>query len=109
QNVDRIQIPDIGVKDVDWEYTEDHSKWGITTDDKGTAYTCIADINRMKSQFKRGGGSLCFADEKVWHIFKKSVEGIEGCHAKSASNHKKDSHHKESSHHKSGSHHKRGY
>ncbi|CAG2167036.1 unnamed protein product [Oppiella nova] len=78
QNVDKIQIPDQSVKDIDWEYTEDHSKWGITSD-KAKAYTCIADINRMKSQFKRGGGGMCISSDKVWHIFMKSIEQIEGC------------------------------
>ncbi|XP_054169359.1 plancitoxin-1-like [Oppia nitens] len=79
QNIDKIQIPVIKIKDVDWQTTEDHSKWGITDDNSGQTYTCIADINRMKSQFKRGGGSLCLESTKVWQIFKKSIEEVEGC------------------------------
>ncbi len=80
QNVDKIQLFD--VNKVDWNYTEDHSKWVITSDSDKDQYTCISDINRMKSQFKRGGGSLCIKSAKVWNIFKKTVESIEGCRIK---------------------------
>lgn len=78
QNIDRIGIKNFKS---DWNTSEDHSKWGITTQSED--FTCIADINRMKSQFKRGGGSLCIHSEKVWKVFKKSIEAIEGCPMKS--------------------------
>lgn len=50
-----------------WKYTKDHSKWGVVADvdlAKG-AWVCVADINRMKSQEKRGGGAICFIDENL--------------------------------------------
>ena len=74
QNIDRIGLKNFKS---DWNTTEDHSKWGITTESDD--FTCISDINRMKSQFKRGGGSLCIHSDKVWKVFKKSIEAIEGC------------------------------
>ncbi|RWS24134.1 plancitoxin-1-like protein [Leptotrombidium deliense] len=77
KNVDYININ--GAR---WHYLEDHSKWAITetSDEKiNKAYTCVGDINRMKSQFKRGGGTVCFNDLNIWKIFKASVEGIEPC------------------------------
>ena len=37
----------------------------------------------MKSQFKRGGGTVCVEQKQLWNTFKKSVEGIEGCKRKS--------------------------
>jgi hypothetical protein len=36
----------------------------------------------MKSRFKRGGGSLCSNSVKVWKIFRKTIESIEGCDVK---------------------------
>ena len=80
QNIDRIGMTSL--KSVDWNSTEDHSKWVISSDSTGQSYTCISDINRMKSQFKRGGGSLCIHSNQVWKIFKKTIEGIEGCPTK---------------------------
>jgi len=61
QNVDKIRLFNVNSasNNVDWSYTEDHSKWLITSDNLENRYTCISDINRMKSQFKRGGGSIC--------------------------------------------------
>lgn len=86
QNINRIQLFDVNsnsvLNKVDWNSTEDHSKWVITSDSSKDQYTCISDINRMKSQFKRGGGSLCIKSNKVWNVFKKTVESIEGCKIK---------------------------
>ena len=56
-----------------FHYTKDHAKWGITLpadegepteggdDDASPAGTwlCVGGINRMASQYKRGGGTLC--------------------------------------------------
>lgn len=39
-----------------WRETQDHSKWAVT--DTGSM-ACMGDINRMTSQSKRGGGSVC--------------------------------------------------
>ncbi|CAB4066421.1 Ribose-phosphate pyrophosphokinase 3,Phosphoribosyl pyrophosphate synthase-associated protein 2,Ribose-phosphate pyrophosphokinase 4,Ribose-phosphate pyrophosphokinase 5,Ribose-phosphate pyrophosphokinase,Ribose-phosphate pyrophosphokinase 1,Phosphoribosyl pyrophosphate synthase-associated protein 1,Ribose-phosphate pyrophosphokinase 2,Ribose-phosphate pyrophosphokinase A [Lepeophtheirus salmonis] len=43
---------------------EDHSKWAI-----GGGYVCVGDINRMTSQRKRGGGTLCFRNSKAYKLF----------------------------------------
>ena len=50
-----------------WKYTKDHSKWAVAAkaDALKSPWVCIADINRMKSQEKRGGGSICFQDLKL--------------------------------------------
>lgn len=61
-----------------WSYTEDHAKWAIGTDSK-RPYVCVGDLNRMRSQFKRGGGAVCFRDNRIWNIMNQSVKDIEGC------------------------------
>ncbi|RWS00041.1 plancitoxin-1-like protein, partial [Leptotrombidium deliense] len=50
-----------GVRTVLWSYREDHSKWSISEDSK-KPFVCIADLNRMLSQNKRGGGAVCIRD-----------------------------------------------
>jgi len=37
-----------------YKETQDHSKWAV-----GTSYVCVSDINRMTTQYKRGGGAFC--------------------------------------------------
>ena len=62
----------------DFKRTHDHSKWAISLDKK-TPVVCIGDINRMESQRKRGGGTVCFKSADVWTSFNKSVKAIEAC------------------------------
>lgn len=66
---------DINVK---WSYTKDHSKWAISeTNDPGVV--CITDINRMESQFKRGGGAVCIKNPSCWSVFSKTIADLEPC------------------------------
>ncbi|RWS04056.1 Deoxyribonuclease-2-like protein [Dinothrombium tinctorium] len=62
----------------EWKYLEDHSKWAIS-ETKIKSFVCISDLNRMQSQFKRGGGAVCFRNAESWLLFKDSIAGIEGC------------------------------
>ncbi|RWS20800.1 Deoxyribonuclease-2-like protein [Leptotrombidium deliense] len=61
-----------------WLYTQDHAKWAVSDSGK-SPFVCISDINRMASQFKRGGGSLCIHDPDVWTQFKGLITSIEPC------------------------------
>lgn len=68
------EVPDSGV----WTYVRDHSKWAISeSEDKG--YVCIGDINRMESQQKRGGGTVCMRNSSIWRLFRHAVHEIEAC------------------------------
>ena len=58
----------------------DHSKWAVSVPSKGKqALTCVSDLNRMRSQFSRGGGSICLQSPSMWSIFNATVENIEPC------------------------------
>jgi deoxyribonuclease-2 len=54
-----------------WKETQDHSKWGVVT--QGTTVVCIADLNRMTSQMKRGGGALCISNNALHTEFMKAI------------------------------------
>lgn len=71
--------------------TEDHSKWAISTNatNDGGLF-CASDINRMHSQFSRGGGSLCIVSKGLWTAFKQVVEDLETCPMRDKSKRNKD-------------------
>jgi deoxyribonuclease II len=92
-----------GVKGTDltgytWSYSRDHAKWAISEEDSdrgvrtiqthngmtladepGTVsdWVCVADMNRMTSQRKRGGGAVCFHEPLLWHGLNQ-IERISG-------------------------------
>ncbi len=43
--------------DFNWSEFNDHSKWATSIDG---VWTCHGDINRMTTQFVRGGGAICY-------------------------------------------------
>ena len=53
-NVNRIQF-NLVYHNYFYVTTTDHSKWAVTN----TGFVCVGDINRMVSQTKRGGSSVC--------------------------------------------------
>ncbi|XP_022189882.2 plancitoxin-1 [Nilaparvata lugens] len=66
-------------KDCDsFSYTKDHSKWAVSIDDQ-KPYICIGDVNRALSQGKRGGGTVCMNNAKVWKAFYSAVTDVEPC------------------------------
>ncbi|KAJ8290135.1 hypothetical protein GJAV_G00009110 [Gymnothorax javanicus] len=58
--------------------TADHSKWAITTgsgaQDEAGGWICVGDINRNKAEEKRGGGTVCQKDARVWKAYKNAVK-----------------------------------
>ncbi len=73
-----------------WAYTHDHSKWALSEKpeergvrevdtESGTdaAWVCVADLNRMTSQEKRGGGAICFHEPTLWQDLNE-IERIGG-------------------------------
>lgn len=78
-------ILDKGHSSGPWKFTSDHSKWAISANDQdpdqssGDFWVCIGDLNRMKSQEKRGGGTLCMNNPHVWLNFRNLIQNMEPC------------------------------
>ena len=58
--------------------TTDHSKWAVSGDNRNP-WVCIGDINRMRSQFGRGGGTVCCRNDKLWKLYWDMVADYEPC------------------------------
>lgn len=77
-NVNTMRLLDGSKTLFEWPYTKDHSKWAIS-DTQEEGVVCLADINRMASQFKRGGGAVCIKDFRVWTVFSNTIKELEPC------------------------------
>lgn len=62
----------------EWPYTKDHAKWAVALENTTNSlpWVCVADLNRMVSQEKRGGGSLCFQESRLWEALKDAEEKL---------------------------------
>ena len=54
--------------------TQDHSKWAV-----GPRSVCVADINRMTTQLKRGGGAFCFYNPNLANTLNKTILSTNTC------------------------------
>lgn len=61
-----------------WNPNVDHSKWCVAKD-QNKHWTCIADMNRAVSQFKRFGGALCIHLESVQRHFLRFANHPQSC------------------------------
>ena len=61
-----------------WHYTKDHSKYGISSGGSDS-YICVGGINRMVSQRKRGGGTVCFENDDLHDSISASFSKVEEC------------------------------
>ena len=66
----------IGDRIYSWKETQDHSKWAITAN---RDVLCMGDINRMTTQYSRGGGTACFSDMTLHSILKKAIVETNTC------------------------------
>ena len=71
KNIIRLDI--VGME---YKETQDHSKWAISTEG---SILCIGGINRMESQFKRPGGTICFQEPTLATQIRESIVEVEEC------------------------------
>ena len=82
ENIDELDFDLPGKKDdEDFTTRHDHAKWAVAKENtkNGQKYICIGDINRMETQLKRAGGTVCFAHHYAWKAFTGIVKTIEKC------------------------------
>jgi hypothetical protein len=60
------------------DFTEynDHSKWAV---DVAGDWFCAADINRMTTQYARGGAAYCFQDHGLAYAMRTAITKEESC------------------------------
>lgn len=60
---------------INWNEQDDHSKWAIAKNE----YACFGDMNRMVSQWKRGGAFFCLSDSGLVSAMKKIILTHDQC------------------------------
>jgi deoxyribonuclease-2 len=60
---------------IKWTEAEDHSKWALLEQ----KYSCFGDMNRMTSQWKRGGAFYCLEDLSLHAALKKLISVTDEC------------------------------
>ncbi|KAL3311318.1 hypothetical protein Ciccas_010104 [Cichlidogyrus casuarinus] len=82
ENIKQVSWSQFGMPDVTFETLSDHAKWAVSVPDAKSKWTCLGDINRMSTQFRRGGGTMCFRDSRIWILFQGLVAELETCPTK---------------------------
>lgn len=59
-----------------WKETQDHSKWACATQNN---YCCFGDMNRMSSQWARGGAFYCLDNALLKQAMTSIVTVINSC------------------------------
>jgi len=57
-----------------WAEESDHSKWVL-----GADAACFGDMNRMPSQWKRGGSFYCLTDRTLIAAMKSLIVETDSC------------------------------
>lgn len=77
-NIEQLTVYGHDSRNASWSYLDDHSKWAIS-ENQQSGVVCINDINRMRSQFQRGGGAICIRCPACWTIFRSTIADLEPC------------------------------
>ena len=83
ENIDEIDFNKIA-PEIDFNTKHDHSKWAVSYSTSHRLqsdgnFVCIGDINRMDTQKKRAGGTVCFQNKFAWKAFTGIVKTVESC------------------------------
>ncbi|KAK3087627.1 hypothetical protein FSP39_008610 [Pinctada imbricata] len=71
-----FNINSISIQGDNFKETKDHSKWAVSKTDQ---WVCIGDINRLETQFHRGGATTCFQNGQVHKGFTQIIAGYNKC------------------------------
>ncbi|XP_011312558.1 plancitoxin-1 [Fopius arisanus] len=79
-NVKSVKLGTPGFKTFEFRTTKDHSKWAIGENHRNMLfYVCVGDVNRMRSQTERGGGTVCLQSRDLWRHYKNAIAEVEAC------------------------------
>ena len=62
-------IKKINYKDVCYNESQDHSKWAVSD----SSFYCVGDLNRMTSQYNRGGGGFICDNKDISHSLRELI------------------------------------
>jgi deoxyribonuclease-2 len=58
--------------EINYITSQDHSKYAISMNNSDKK-VFIGDINRMESQYRRGGGGIIIKNNNLWNCFNKII------------------------------------
>uniref|UniRef100_A0A6M2CGQ6 Putative deoxyribonuclease ii n=1 Tax=Rhipicephalus microplus TaxID=6941 RepID=A0A6M2CGQ6_RHIMP len=76
-NVEALRL-NMGKQQLQIKNGEDHSKWAIS-EETAKRFVCIGTLNRMHSQYRRGGQTLCFKNALLHKLLMRSVSEFDSC------------------------------
>ena len=68
-------VQQVVVGQVTWGEQDDHSKWVSA----GNQYACFGDMNRMESQWKRGGSFFCMESSSLAGALRRTIVHQDSC------------------------------
>ena len=96
RNVETLAVEDSDGTLLPFKYTVDHCKFAVTDPAANTqrqamqapplaagnvSWACIADNNRMTSQWARGGGSVCTTNSVIYTALASLIQTVDDCPA----------------------------
>ena len=79
-NVDTMRYITAEGAEQTYRYTQDHSKLGVAINTTAQSqWLCVADNNRMTSQWARGGGAVCLRHAPLYQAILDMVVSVDGC------------------------------
>jgi len=71
-NINSIRVNE----NITWNTTQDHSKWLVSSNSN---HSCFGDMNRMDSQWTRGGAFYCIKSQLLNQALKSIIQTSESC------------------------------
>ena len=71
-----LDVKNLNFSGTGWKETQDHSKWAVGI---ATPWVCPSDINRMLSQYGRGGSSFCYQQAELAVSLNDAITASDTC------------------------------